>query len=111
VAAVGVVAGSSTALILARVITLFVAIANAVLVASAVRRRGPVASAVAGVLFALFPLAVNATHTLMLAPYTMLFCLIGTVLLFGSGQVASLRRVLLAGLGVVCVQGAAVVRR
>ncbi|MUL50128.1 hypothetical protein FZI85_30270 [Mycobacterium sp. CBMA293] len=98
VAAVGVVAGSSTALILARVITLFVAIANAVLVASAVRRRGPVASAVAGVLFALFPLAVNATHTLMLAPYTMLFCLIGTVLLFGSGQVASLRRVLLAGL-------------
>ncbi|WP_418003910.1 tetratricopeptide repeat protein [Mycobacterium sp. PDNC021] len=97
VAAVGAVAGSSTALILARVVTLLVAIANAVLVAAAVRRRGPVASLAAGVLFALFPLAINATHTLLLAPYTVLFCLIGAVLLFGAGRVASPRRILLAG--------------
>ncbi|MDR3664964.1 MAG: hypothetical protein P4L86_32025 [Mycobacterium sp.] len=98
VAAFGVAAGSSSALILARVLTLFVAIANAVLVALAVRRRGPVASATAGVLFALFPLAINATHTLMLAPFTLLFCLIGTVLLVGTGEIATPRRVLLAGL-------------
>ncbi len=98
IAVVGVVAGSSTALMLARVVTLLIAIANAVLVASAVRRRGPVASLTAGVLFALFPLALNATHTLLLAPYTLLFCLIGTNLLFGSGEIVSSRRTLLAGI-------------
>lgn len=98
IAAVGAIAGSSTALILARVVTALVSIANAVLVASVVRRRGPVASLAAGVLFVLFPLTVNATHTLLLAPYTVLFCLIGTALLFKSGDIASPRRVLLAGL-------------
>lgn len=98
IAAVGLVAGSSTALILARLVTLLVAIANAVLVATAVRKRGPVASLAAGVLFALFPLAFNATQTLLLAPYTVLFCLIGTVLLFGSDDVVPPRRVLLAGI-------------
>lgn len=105
IAAVGIIAGSSTALMLARVVTLLVVIANAVLVASVVRQRGPVASLTAGVLFALFPLAINATHTLMLAPYTLLFCLIGSVVLFRSGEIASPRRIILAGImfGIACI--------
>jgi hypothetical protein len=52
----------------------------------------------AGLLLALYPAAIDATHTLLLEPYVALFCLIGVNLLFKAGRVASGRRVLYAGL-------------
>lgn len=109
VAALSLVAGSSWALVVARIITVLVSIASVALVAVAVRRYGPVASTVAGLLFALFPLALNATHSLLIAPYTLFFCLVGTVLLFESGEVAVSRRVVYSGMafGFACTVGLA----
>ena len=53
---------------------------------------------VGGVSLALFPLAVAADHSLLLEPYLVCFCLLGTIALFTRAGLASQRRVLLAGL-------------
>lgn len=57
-----------------------------------------VAAAVAGIGLACFPLAVAADHTLLLEPYLVCFCLLGTVLAFSDGELASRRRVFLGGM-------------
>ena len=89
--------GARDALAGARLLTGVVAGANALLVAALLRHRGLFAAAVGGMLMAVFPPAWTADHTLMLEPWLVLCCLIGTALCFSAGQVASLRRVLLGG--------------
>jgi hypothetical protein len=81
----------------ARIVTAIVAGVNASLAAYALRANGRVAMLTAGLALAVFPLAVSADHTLTLDPYLVLFCLLGTVTMFGRGELASPRRILLAG--------------
>ena len=65
---------------------------------SATRQRQSGRVLVAGISLAVFPLAVAADHTLLLEPYLVSFCLLGVIALFRGGELASPRRVLLAGL-------------
>src|SRR6266511_3161847 len=81
----------------ARIVTAIVAGANASLAAYALRANGRVAMLTAGLALAVFPLAVSADHTLTLDPYLVLFCLLGSVTMFSGGELASPRRILLAG--------------
>lgn len=96
--------GTPAGFVVARVATVAVSALNAALAASMLRHRGRPAALTAGLLFALYPAAVNATHTLLLEPYVVCCCLLGVNLLFAGGAVAAPRRVLLAGLalGVAC---------
>lgn len=98
VALLGRLVGTRDALAVARVVTIVVAALNALLAGLAVRHRGPAAVAVAGVGLACFPLAVAGNHTLLLEPYVVFFCLLGTVVAFTDGELASRRRVFLGGL-------------
>lgn len=81
----------------ARVATAFVAAANTMLAALVVRGRGRTAMSVATWLMAAYPLAVAATHSVMLEPYLVFFCLIGGVLLFDGDDIAPPRRLFWAG--------------
>jgi hypothetical protein len=65
-----------------------------------VRRRGPLACAIACGLLAVFPGGLNAAHTLLLEPWVVLFCLLGTVAVFDGDEVGSRSRRL--ALGGVC---------
>jgi alpha-1,2-mannosyltransferase len=81
----------------ARIVTALVVAANASLAAAAVRSFGRLAMLVAGLALAAFPLSVAADHTLTLEPYLVLFCLLGTVVMFDGRELASPRRIMLAG--------------
>jgi len=98
VALVGRVIGTRDAMGVARCITVAVTGLNAALAALVLRGRGRAAMLVAGVSLALFPLAAAADESLLLEPYLVCFCLLGTIALFTRGGLASQRRVLLAGL-------------
>lgn len=103
-AGVATVFGTPAGLAVARIITVAVAAMNASLAALMLRHRGPRAMLTAGLVLALYPAAINATHTLLLEPYVVFFCLIGVNLAFNRAGVASTRRVALAGvaLGFAC---------
>ncbi len=98
VALLGKLTGTQSAMGLARCITVLVEGLNAALIALVVRRRGPAAMIVAGLVFASFPLAATADHTLTLEPYLVCFCLIGAALLFPKSGPTGHRRILLAGI-------------
>lgn len=91
------VIGSGAVLSISREITIVVSSANPVLAGLAMRHRGRRAMMTAGVAMALFPMAPDAEHTLLLEPYLVFFCLLGVCALFSSGSLASGRRLLLAG--------------
>jgi tetratricopeptide (TPR) repeat protein len=97
-ALLGRLIGTRDAMALARCLTALVTGLNAALAALAMRDRGKVAMAVAGGSLALFPLAVAADQSLLLEPYLVCFCLLGVIALFSHGDLASSRRVLLAGI-------------
>ena len=82
----------------ARVFTAVVTGANAFLAGLAVRHRGIAASAAAATALAIFPAAYLADSAVLLEPYLVFFCLLGAVLLFQNGDIATSRRVWLAGL-------------
>jgi alpha-1,2-mannosyltransferase len=75
-------AGTAWALAAARMLTVCADTANVVLLGVLVRRRGPLAAGIACGLYAVYPDAVSAAHTLMLEPWLNLFCLAGAVLIF-----------------------------
>jgi hypothetical protein len=89
--------GGRDAIAAARIVTALVAGANAALVGFLLRRRGLVAVAVGGVGLAVFPTGYTATHTFLLEPYCVCFCLLGAAALFAGEEVASPRRCVLAG--------------
>jgi hypothetical protein len=97
VAALGRLIGTRDAMAWARVVTVLVAALNAVLAAIAVRHRGVGAMMIAGTALACFPLAVAADQSLLLEPYLVCFCLIGTIAMFSGGKLASSHRLALAG--------------
>jgi hypothetical protein len=96
-APLGILPDTRDAMAVARVLTALVAALNAALAAFAVRELGRVAMLVAGLGLAVFPSAVSADHTLTLDPYLVLFCLLGTVVMFCGSELATPRRILLAG--------------
>ncbi len=97
IAALGRVIGTRDAMAGARLLTVLVTGLNAVMAAIAVRHRGVGAMMIAGTALACFPLAVAADHTLLLEPYLVCFCLIGTIAMFSGGKLASNHRLALAG--------------
>jgi hypothetical protein len=90
--------GDRSGIALARILTGLVAGANAAGVVFLLRRYGVIAAAIGGAAIAIYPTAYLADHTLMLEPFLVLFCLIGTALAFPSGRHASSWRLVLAGI-------------
>jgi hypothetical protein len=82
---------------MARIFTGLVAGLNAVVVVVLLRRYGLLAALFGGVLFALYPPAYNADHTLMLEPYLVIFCLIAIALAFPARAEAGTWRLVAAG--------------
>ena len=89
--------GSRNALAAARIVTALVVGLNASLAAVILRDRGAVAMLISGLGLALFPQALGVGNTLALDPYLVMFCLLGTLVMFRSGGLGSSRRLLLAG--------------
>lgn len=100
IAVLGRLIGTRDAMVVARCVTVLVAGCNAALAALVVRRRGKVAMVVAGVSLALFPMAIAADQSLLLEPYLVLFSFLGILALFRNGELASPRRIVLAGLAI-----------
>jgi hypothetical protein len=83
----GKVFGSAWALAAARVLTVGADTANVVLAGLLVRHRGPLAAGVASGGYAVYPAALNASQSLYLEPWLILFCLLGAVLLFDGDRI------------------------
>lgn len=97
-AALGEVAGGQVALAGVRVLTVLVAGVNVLLAGAVVRSAGRLAVFAAAGLLALMPASYAATQTLLLEPYVVLCALTGLAVLgTATGDVASRRRVLVAG--------------
>ena len=90
--------GDRSGMAIARILTGLVAGANAAGVVWLLRRYGVIAAAIGGLALAIYPTAYLADHTLMLEPYLMLFCLLGTGLAFPAGRQASASRLVAAGI-------------
>jgi Glycosyltransferase family 87 len=82
--------GSVWALAAARVLTVGADTANIVLAGLLVRHRGALAAGVASGGYAVYPAALNASQSLFLEPWLILFCLLGAVLLFDGDQITGL---------------------
>ena len=80
--AVGVVTGFAVA----RVLSACAGAASVALAGLLVRRRGPVAVAVACGTLAVYPDAIGAAHTVLLEPWLTLMCLIGALALFEDDE-------------------------
>jgi hypothetical protein len=96
-ALVGLLGDPREALVAARVLTALVVGLNASLAAIAVRSRGPVAMLAGGFGLAIFPQTVSVGHTVSLDVYLVVFCLLGAIVMFRGGSLASPRRLGLAG--------------
>ncbi|MBV9660603.1 MAG: hypothetical protein JO337_05550, partial [Acidimicrobiales bacterium] len=97
IALIGKVVGSDTSMAMARDLTALIAAGNVILAAVVVRHRGWKASLIAGTALACFPMAPAADSTLLLEPYLVFFSLLGLVVMFRDGRLASPRRVVAAG--------------
>ncbi len=97
IALLGRLIGTDTSLEMARCVTAVVVAFNAVLVGLIVRPVGRVAAGIAAFSLALWPLAQTVDHSVVLEPYLVCFCLLGTLLVFAHGGFASWWRVLWGG--------------
>jgi alpha-1,2-mannosyltransferase len=80
------VLGTAWGLAAARLLTVLADTANVVLIGLLVRHRGTLAAGLACGGYAVYPAALVASQSLFLEPWLNLFCLLGAVLLFRSGQ-------------------------
>jgi len=97
VALIGRVTSEQWALVLARVLTAFVVVANVALVGYLLRKRGAGAMLIAGLILALWPLAPHATHSVMIEPFAGFFILLAMVSMFRGDEIAGNRRLIVAG--------------
>ena len=97
-ALIGRLTGTRILMAIVRIVTMFVTAGCVILVARLVRHRGVHAVILAGVLVAIFPMAVTADKTLLLEPYLDLFCLVGAALMFVGDEPACTRNLTLAGI-------------
>src|SRR5215470_4848676 len=90
--------GTAWGLALARILTVLAGAAAVALTGLLVRHRGTLAVLLAGGALALYAPAASASHTVLLEPWLVLFCLIGAVTVFDGDQVsASTRRLVWGG--------------
>ena len=82
------VCGTTWGLAAARLLTVCADTANVVLLGVLVRHRGPVTTWAACGIYAVYPDAIAAAHTLLLEPWLNLFCLVGAVLIFDGDRIA-----------------------
>ena len=92
VAALAKVIGTAWGLAITRLLTAAADITCVVLLGLLVRHRGPVATAIACGVYAVYPDALVAAHTFLLEPWLNLFCLLGALLVFDGDQVTDRRR-------------------
>ena len=92
VAALAKVIGTAWGLAITRLLTAAADIACVVLLGLLVRHRGPVATAIACGVYAVYPDALVAAHTFLLEPWLNLFCLLGALMVFDGDQVTDRRR-------------------
>jgi hypothetical protein len=97
-ALIGRIFGEQQALIAGRLFTSLIVVLNVVFVGYLVRRRGACAMLAAGSVLAFWPLAADATKSIMLEPYVVFFMLLGMLVLFENEEFASRRRIQIAGL-------------
>lgn len=91
------VIGTRDALAIARVLTVVVSGVNVCLLGRLLRHKGAPAVIVACAALAAFPATILASHTLMLEPYLVLFCLIGALAMFEGDELSASRWRLVAG--------------
>jgi len=89
---------AATALAVARIATACVGAACVALAGNLVRHRGVLVTVVTCGLLAVCPADIMASRTLLLEPWMNLFCLLAATAAFSQGQLASPRRLGLAGL-------------
>lgn len=98
VAMVAKVTGSAWGLAIARMLTVGADTACVVLIGLLVRHRGMATVVMACGIYAVYPDALDASHTFLLEPWLNLFCLLGAVAVFdGDGFTQSRRRLALGG--------------
>src|SRR5580704_5592146 len=88
VALLAKVTGSAWGLAIARLLTAAADTACVALLGLLVRHRGPLAAGIACGIYAVYPDALVAAHTLLLEPWLNLFCLIGALQIFEGDQIS-----------------------
>ncbi len=81
--------GTDAALAVARIVTACVGAGGVVLVGRLVRHRGPLATALACGILAVNPGAILASHSVLLEPWVVLFCLVGALAVFDGDDVTT----------------------
>jgi hypothetical protein len=84
--------GTAWGLVIARFLTVLAGAAAVMLAGLLVRHRGVLAVLLAGGVLALYPPGAGASHTVLLEPWLVLFCLAGAVALFDGDQVTAATR-------------------
>jgi alpha-1,2-mannosyltransferase len=97
VALVTKVTGTDWGLGIARILTACADCACVPLLGLLVRHRGALAAGVACGVYAVYPDALVASHTLLLEPWLNMFCLIGALLVFDGDRVSGGRRLAWGG--------------
>ena len=91
------VIGTDGGLAIARVLTMLAGAAGVTLVGLCVRHRGVLAVLIACGVVAVYPDSVSSSHTLLVEPWLVLFCLAGAVAVFDGDQITGRRRRLIWG--------------
>jgi hypothetical protein len=91
------VTGTAWGLAIGRILTVAAGAASVPLAGLLVRHRGVLAAAVACGICAVHPDAILASHTVLVEPWLVVFCLIGALALFDGDRLATGRRVVWGG--------------
>jgi alpha-1,2-mannosyltransferase len=97
VALLSKVTGTDTGLAVARILTMLAGAAGTALAGLLVRHRGALAALIATGVVAVYADSVASSHTLLVEPWVVLFCLIGAVAVFDGDTFTSSRRRLVWG--------------
>jgi Glycosyltransferase family 87 len=83
------ITGMSTGIAVARILTACVGAASVTLAGLLVRHRGVLVTTLTCGLLAVYPASLEAAHTVLLEPWTVLFCLIGALVIFDGDQLTT----------------------
>ncbi len=97
VALLSKVIGTDGGLAVARVLTMLAGAAGVALAGLLVRHRGVLAALLACGVVAVYPDSVSSSHTLLVEPWLVLFCLAGAMAVFDGDQITSSGRRLIWG--------------
>jgi hypothetical protein len=97
VALLSKVTGTDTGLAIARILTMLAGAAGTALAGLLVRHRGMLATLIATGIVAVYADSVASSHTLLVEPWVVLFCLLGAVAVFDGDSFTTSRRRLAGG--------------